>query len=112
MSQMIAGDKPGSFPLYIWNNGPQDSCSNSSAGGNACDNSFRVGTYSAMAAKYIKSTPHVTAGFGNGDVDYSITSAQPLGAGTHKLIYTPLAYPYPLTASGLPKRTVIVDPVH
>jgi hypothetical protein len=102
ISQIIGGSKQGSFPLYLWNNGPQLSCSNPSAGGAACDNSLRVNTYSPMAAKYFKSTPHVTPGYGNGDVDYSITSSKPNGAGTHTLNYTPFPYPYPLDAQGFP----------
>ena len=89
-----AGHKEASFPLYIWNNGPQASCSNPSAGGAACDNSFGVGT--TTNAAYFKSTPHSTPGYGNGDVDYSITASQPAGAGTHTLNYTPYTYPHPL----------------
>ena len=97
MAQIQAGNKQASFPLYLWNNGPQDRCSNPSAGGTACDNSFGVDTYSASAPRYFKSTPHTTSGFGNGDVDYFIGTAKPSGAGTHHLIYTPYTYPHPLT---------------
>jgi hypothetical protein len=99
ISQIIAGTKPGSFPMYLWNNGTQDACS---TGGAGCTNSLTINTYSPMAASYIKSTPHVTSGFGNGDVDFSITASQPAGAGTHRLNYTPFTYPYPLLSNGMP----------
>lgn len=101
ISQIMAGVKQKSFPLYLWNNGPQASCSNPSAGGAACDNSFSVGVYGGQN-NWFKSTPHVTAGFGNGDVDYSITTSQPTGAGTHVLSYTPYQYPYTQTSGGPP----------
>ncbi|MFA5962209.1 MAG: hypothetical protein WC848_06000 [Parcubacteria group bacterium] len=94
MAQILSGDKQTTFPLYVWNNGLQDKCYDSSALGLACDNSFGVVIYSGV--NYFKSTPHVTAGFGNGDVDYSITASQPSGAGNHTLTYTPLIYPHPL----------------
>ncbi len=94
MAQIRAGDKQGSFPLYIWNNGPQDRCYDSSASGSACDNRFGVTIYSGV--NYFKSTPHATSGFGNGDVDYCINASQPAGCGTRTLIYTPLVYPHPL----------------
>lgn len=94
LAQIQAGDKQPSFPLYLWHNGPQATCRDA---GGACDNSLTVGTYSPMAAKYFRATAHVTSGFGNGDVDYSITPTQPTGAGTHRLTYTPYAYPHPLT---------------
>ena len=98
IDQILAGDKPGSFPLYVWNNGPQDACYNPAAGG-ACDNSFTVHT---LEPHYIQITAHnTTSGFGNGDVDYSITTSQPAGAGTHTLTYTPYTYPHPLV-SGTP----------
>jgi hypothetical protein len=110
-AQIIAGTKQGSYPMYLWNNGAQDKCSNPAAAGSACVNSFSVGTYSASASQYIKSTPHVTSGFGTGDVDYSITASQPAGAGTHSLTYAPYTYPHPLqggtttppTSCALPK---------
>jgi Divergent InlB B-repeat domain len=95
IAQIQSGNKEPSFPLYVWNNGPQDSCSNPSAGGAACDNSFTVSVYGGEN-NYFKSTPHKTSGFGNGDVDYSITASQPTGAGTHTLTYTPYTYPHPL----------------
>jgi hypothetical protein len=94
MAQIQAGDKQTSFPLYLWNNGPQDKCYNPSSSGSACDNSFGVTIYSGT--NYFKPTAHTTSGFGNGDVDYSITASQPSGAGTHTLTYTPLSYPHPL----------------
>lgn len=94
MAQIQAGDKQTSFPLYIWNNGPQDKCYNSGASGSACDNSFGVTIYDG--SNYFKSTPHITSGFGNGDVDYCINTSKPSGCGTHTLTYTPLAYPHPL----------------
>jgi len=97
MAQIQAGEKQTSFPLYLWNNGPQDKCYNSLASGSNCDNSFGVVVIMTQQNSYFKNTPHVTAGFGNGDVDYSITANQPTGAGTHTLIYAPLQYPHPLT---------------
>jgi hypothetical protein len=101
ISQILAGVKEKSFPLYLWNNGPQASCSNPSAGGAACDNSFSVSVYGGQN-NWFKSTPHVTAGFGNGDVDYSITTSQPPGAGNHVLNYTAYQYPYTQTSGGPP----------
>lgn len=102
VAQIQAGQKEGSFPLYIWNNGTQDKCYNPSAAGSVCDNSFHVSVAGAYALPYFKNTPHVTSGYGNGDVDYSITTSKPTGAGTHTLNYTPFQYPYPLTANGMP----------
>jgi hypothetical protein len=101
ISQIMAGTKQTSFPLYLWNNGPQASCSNPAAGGGACDNSFSVGVYGGQN-NWFKPTPHVTAGFGNGDVDYSITTSQPSGAGTHTLTYTAYQYPYTQQSGGSP----------
>jgi hypothetical protein len=94
LAQIQAGDKQASFPLYMWSNGPQARCSNPSASGGACDNSFNVGV-SFGFNNYFKSTPHP-----NGDVDYSRTTSQPTGAGTHTLNYTPYQYPHPLQGSG------------
>ena len=94
----------GSFPLYLWNNGPQCSCSGltypvsgSSCTAGACDNS--MGGYSQSAA-YIKNTAHSTSGFGNGDVDYCVNTSQPSGCGTHTLTYTAYTYPHPLQSGG------------
>jgi hypothetical protein len=100
VAEIQAGAKQASFPLYMWNNGPQDRCFNTAAGGSACSNTFAVDPFSASAPKYFKSTPHATPGFGNGDVDYSVTAAKPAGAGTHTLVYTPYQYPHPLTTGG------------
>src|SRR5205823_10975006 len=98
MAQIAAGDKQASFPLYLWNNGPQDSCSDPSTAGANCDNSFSVSHSNASALAYFKASPHTTTGFGNGDVDYQISAGQPTGAGTHTLRYAPYTYPYPATA--------------
>jgi hypothetical protein len=89
IAQIEAGDKEASFPLYVWNNGSQDTCST----GGSCDNSFTV---FSKEPEYIRADLHNTTGFGNGDVDYSISASQPTGAGTHILIYTPYIYPHPL----------------
>jgi len=99
----------GSFPVYIWNNGPQCSCfggtypvSGSSCTSGACDNSFSA---ISQSAAYIKGTvngvgsSHSTSGFGNGDVDYCVTASQPSGCGRHTLTYTPYTYPHPLQAA-------------
>jgi hypothetical protein len=102
MTQIQAGSKQASFPLYLWNNGQQDKCYNTSASGSACDNSFGV---DALQAAYFKTTAHSTTGFGNGDKDYCIETSQPAGCGTHTLTYTPYTYPHPLrgeTAAVIP----------
>ena len=103
IASIMAGSKQTSFPLYLWNNGTQNSCSNPAAGGAACDNTFHTSTF-AGSAPYFRSTPHtvVGGGYGSGDVDYSITVSQPAGAGNHRLVYMPFTYPYPLTVSGMP----------
>lgn len=84
VAQIQAGNKQPSFPLYIWNNG----------------GSFTV---NSIEPDYIKPTAHSVSGggYGQGDVDYLITSSstQPSGAGTHTLTYTPYTYPHPLIAS-------------
>jgi hypothetical protein len=90
MAQIRAGTRQGSFPLYLWNNGPQAKCSDPSAGGSACDNSFTANN--TEDGNYFKSTTHT-----NGDVDWSKTASQPSGAGTHTLTYTAAAYPHPCT---------------
>lgn len=95
IAQIRAGDKQASFPLYLWNNGPQAKCANTSVAGDACDNSVSVSINGGTSA-YFKATPHTTGGYGNGDVDYSVTASQPSGAGTHTLTYTPYTYPHPL----------------
>jgi hypothetical protein len=85
----MSGVKQRTFPLYLWNNGPEVTCST----GGACSNTFSVNVYGGQN-NWFKSTPHVTPGFGNGDVDYSITASQPPGAGNHVLNYTAYQYPY------------------
>jgi hypothetical protein len=111
IAQIQSGDKPGSFPLYLWNNGSQDKCYNPNASGSSCDNSFHISIAGGYAFNYFKSTPHVTSGYGNGDVDYSITTSKPSGAGTHTLVYTPFQYPYPLTAGGMPNPSGSPSPI-
>jgi len=96
IASIQAGVKQTSFPLYVWNNGPQASCSNPSQGGPPCDNSFGV---NVRDLNWFNSIPHVTPGFGKGDVDYSVSASQPTGAGTHTLTYTPYPYPYVPKAS-------------
>jgi hypothetical protein len=96
IAQIRAGDKQGSFPLYRWTNGPQDKCYNPLASVSACDNSFGVTIYSGVNYFKDQDHPHVTPGFGNGDVDYCLNAFQPSGCGTHTLTYTPLVYPHPL----------------
>jgi hypothetical protein len=105
----------GSFPLYIWSNGPQCSCqgltypvSGSSCISGACDNSLIASLEGGTAAyfkgyNYVTSTgdsPHSTSGFGNGDYEYCIYASQPSGCGTHTLTYTAYTYPHPLQVGG------------
>jgi hypothetical protein len=102
-----------SFPLYLWNNGPQCSCfggtypvAGSSCTSGACGNTFAPSSYdptytlgricSGTNCAAGTGSPHSTSGFGNGDFDYCIATGQPSGCGTHTLSYTPLAYPHPL----------------
>jgi hypothetical protein len=103
VDQLVAGAKQPSFPLYFWNNGTQNFCSNPAATDGPCDNSVVVGLADTSAVKYEKSIYYQGAGhtvtgggFGQGDVDYSVTTTQPSGAGTHTLTYTPYQYPHPL----------------
>ncbi len=96
MAQIQAGSWPGSYPLYLWNNGTQNACSNPSATDGPCINSTGVEHQNSADLPYQKSTPHITSGFGNGDVDYCINASQPSGCGTHTLTYTPYTYPNPL----------------
>ena len=79
IAQIQAGNKQASFPLYLWNNG-----------------SFTV---NSIEPDYIKATPHTVSGggYGQGDVDYSVTTSMPSGAGTHTLTYTPYTYPHPMS---------------
>ncbi|CAM5798292.1 hypothetical protein RFUL19S_05237 [Rhizobacter fulvus] len=105
MAQIQAGNKQASFPLYLWNNGPQAKCSNPNASSSTCDNSFSV---DALNPAYFKSTAHSTSGFGNGDVDWCKNTAQPAKCGTHNLTYTPYAYPHPLTTGG--SAPVVLSP--
>jgi hypothetical protein len=98
ISEILSGSKQASFPLYLWNNGPQEACARPAAGGSPCDNSFHVSTY---VASHFKATPHTTSGFGNGDVDYFIGSSKPPGAGSHVLTYAPYTYPHPLASDGV-----------
>ena len=95
VASIIAGSKESSFPMYFWNNGPQDKCYNSAAVGAACDNSV---VPSIRDPNWFKATAHTVTGggYGQGDVDYSVTASQPSGAGTHTLTYTPYVYPHPL----------------
>ena len=95
IANIEAGTKESSFPLYLWNNGPQSKCSNPSAGGAACDNTFGV----VADGVYFKNTAHTVTGggYGQGDVDYCINMSQPSGCGNHTLVYTPYRYPHPLT---------------
>lgn len=82
IAQIMAGDKQVSAPLYLWNNGTQDSCST----GGACTNSMTVSVYGGSGA-YVKATPHP-----NGEVDYVLNGSTP------KPGYTPFVYPHPLQA--------------
>ncbi len=108
IAQIQAGTKQGSFPVYMWNNGPQAKCSNPAAAGAACANTTTTNWYnggdtncgsgSSNCAAYFLSTPHTVSGggYGQGDVDWCKTASQPTGCGTHTLIYTPYTYPHPL----------------
>jgi hypothetical protein len=109
MTQIEAGTKQASFPLYMWNNGTQDKCYNPGATGAACDNSTSVNnrnptfflgrTCTNVGCTTGSGTPHSTSGFGNGDFDYCISASQPAGAGNHTLTYAPYTYPHPLQGS-------------
>lgn len=92
IAQIQAGTKQTSFPLYMWNNGPQTSCS-TGTGSPPCDNSFSA---QIDQAAYVSASTHAVSGYGMGDVDYCIRTSQPAGCGTHTLTYTPYTYPHPL----------------
>lgn len=85
-AEMVGGAVQSSFPLYLWNNGPQDKCADPVAGGSACANTTTVANEDA----YLTDNPHT-----NGDVDWCKSASQPSGCGTHTLTYTPYTYPYP-----------------
>jgi hypothetical protein len=78
LSQIQAGSKPVSAPLYMWNNGEEAAC----ASGSSCTNTWGVW---ATPAAYIKSTPHP-----NGEVDYV--------NGTPMPGYSSFVYPHPLVS--------------
>lgn len=99
IAQIQAGMKQASFPLYMWNNGTQAACA---SGSGSCDNSFS--TILDQGGAYVKSASRTASGY-QGDVDFCIRPSQPAGCGTHTLNYTPFAYPYPLTAQGMPDPT-------
>lgn len=99
IAQLQAGMKQTSFPLYLWNNGTQAACA---SGSGNCDNSFS--TILDQGGAYVKSASRTASGY-QGDVDFCIRPSQPAGCGTHTLNYTPFAYPYPLTAQGMPDPT-------
>lgn len=80
VAQMIAGDKPASAPLYLWNNGTDAGCSS----GGVCTDVLGVW---ATPAAYVKATPHP-----NGDVDYVMNGKTP------KPGYSPYVYPHPLVS--------------
>lgn len=80
VAAIMAGDKPVSAPIYLWNNGLESGCA---TGGTCTD----VLTVWATPAAYVKSTPHP-----NGDVDYVLNGKTP------KPGYTPFVYPHPLVS--------------
>jgi hypothetical protein len=92
LAQMQGGNKPGSAPLYFWNNGQEAGC----ATGGTCTNT--VGVWAEPAA-YIRNTPHP-----NGEVDY-------VDNNTPKPGYTPYVYPHPLV-SGAPVTTRPATPTN
>jgi hypothetical protein len=99
IANIIAGtQKQASFPLYLWNNGRQDFCYDPTATDGPCDNSTVAGPINTQSVPYFKSTPHTVTGggYGQGDVDFSVTASQPAGAGNHTLVYTPYQYPHPM----------------
>ena len=82
--QIRAGDKPGSAPMYAWNNGAQDGCRT----GGTCTNSTNIYTGYGSTA-YVKATAHP-----NGQVDYVNNGSTP------KPTYKPYIYPHPLQGTG------------
>ena len=83
VAAMMAGDKPVSAPIYLWNNGTESTC----ASGGACTDVLAVW---ASPPAYVKSTPHP-----NGDVDYVMNGK------TAKPGYTPFVYPHPLVSGSV-----------
>lgn len=93
IAQIMAGEKPDSAPLYLWNNGPEEGCRS----GGACSGGFGVSVWngSATARAYVSAVPHP-----NGDVDYVLNGATP------KPGYTSFTYPHPLRTAGAPAYQV------
>lgn len=93
VAQILAGDKPVSAPLYLWNNGAEDGCRT----GGACSAAFGVSVWdgSATARAYVSATPHP-----NGEVDYVLNGSTP------RPNYTPYTYPHPLRVAGAPAYSV------
>ena len=78
VATIMAGDKPVSAPIYLWNNGTESTC----VLGGACTDVLAVW---ATPAAYVKATPHP-----NGDVDYVMNGKVP------KPGYAPFVHPHPL----------------
>jgi len=81
-SAIEGGSKQVSSPFYVWNNGPEATCTTAGA---CTDVVGVVGQPSA----YVKGTPHP-----NGDADFVAHSARPG--------YTPFTYPHPLVTGKQP----------
>jgi hypothetical protein len=104
------GIAQGSLPVYIWNNGIQDKCYNSSAAGDACDGSADAVELNSLATmqwptvtNYIKGNFNgATTAHSNDDKDIcaSADKSMPSSCGNHTNSYSAYPYPHPLRGSG------------
>jgi hypothetical protein len=104
-----------SVPLYLWNNGPQDKCYNSSLSGDACSGNSDVFigqgyTPQWPLSNYIKGDNAILSSssqHSNGDKEYCLAlNTMPESCGNHTNTYVAYTYPHPLQG-GAPATTFV-----